>query len=680
MSLLFPLCLLQALLSTPLSLSLTTVFSLFHTNPPAPGTLRPRWYLIQVDLPQSLLERTTLDPTSASCAIHGRYYCHFVSKHPDDASLPDPNSRCGGFYGTASPVPPTASSILATVSYSTLLRPLTLLLTSLGPTRCRFSILPSASLGRYPSLPRHLTLLAVLLPSTNCYHTLSGPLSLPSAFPEASFRLSLRRLPRVALAGLVPLHAVLLSPSFNCSISYSSTAALLSVCCCCRLLLLFCVSDGTSRASYTYETHSPIHGPGQGSRGGPSSCSTMTALLIEGMDQLFHGLTFCNPSQHHQYSTTVKMFIDDASNCTNDFLSWLHAPPAAATVTEMLQHDAQTWERLLWTSGGLLNFKNRLYYVIYWKFDLEGKATMTAKTDLPTSLCLTSGPNATSKPVQQHNFDESHTYLGDTLASDLQMQSADIVLMNKGLTFSRRLIASPLSKRDVWIAYFAIFVPAMTYTFPVTHHSTKSLTKIQSGPTRSTLMKLDFNRNTAKAVAFGPTRYLGLGLRDLAVEQGIAGITLLIRHLQAATSQGILMMIIVSWWQLLLGTSFALLEEPSVPISCDIPHWLSSLRNFLAKLDGSLHIADLQKYLPQPLRNNDVALMDAINALPDLKKSQKAAFNQCRVYLGVTFLSEISTADGTSLARDAWDGTRPRLTPFLWPHQPHVGPKTMQTW
>jgi hypothetical protein len=138
------------------------------------------------------------------------------------------------------------------------------------------------------------------------------------------------------------------------------------------------------------------------------------------------------------------------------------------------------------------------------------------------------------------------------------------------------------------------------------------------------------------------------------------------------------MLITVSWWQLMLGTSFALLGEPSVPISCDTPHWLSSIRDFLAQLDTSLHIADLQKYLPQPPQDNDVALIDAINAFPDLKTSHKAAFNQCRVYLGVTFLLESSIANGTSLARNAWDGTRPRLTPLLWPHYPHVVPNLLE--
>jgi hypothetical protein len=84
---------------------------------------------------------------------------------------------------------------------------------------------------------------------------------------------------------------------------------------------------GVSEGHYEGSEQSPVHGPGQGSRGGPASCSTMTSLLIEGMDRLCHGLTFCDPSQTHQYMTTTNMFIDDASDCTNKFVDWLHQPP-----------------------------------------------------------------------------------------------------------------------------------------------------------------------------------------------------------------------------------------------------------------------------------------------------------------------------------------------------------------
>jgi hypothetical protein len=42
-------------------------------------------------------------------------------------------------------------------------------------------------------------------------------------------------------------------------------------------------SFGTSTSGYSFSSDTLIHGPGQGSKGGPSSCSTMTYILIDGM-------------------------------------------------------------------------------------------------------------------------------------------------------------------------------------------------------------------------------------------------------------------------------------------------------------------------------------------------------------------------------------------------------------
>jgi hypothetical protein len=109
----------------------------------------------------------------------------------------------------------------------------------------------------------------------------------------------------------------------------------------------------------------------------------MTSALIEAMDRLAHGTTFLDPTQTIQYASTVKMYIDDASNATGKFLLWLHQPPTAQEVTDLLTHDAQTWERLLWTSGGLLNLTKCLYYVTFWTFDREGRGALTPEDDLP---------------------------------------------------------------------------------------------------------------------------------------------------------------------------------------------------------------------------------------------------------------------------------------------------------
>jgi hypothetical protein len=72
--------------------------------------------------------------------------------------------------------------------------------------------------------------------------------------------------------------------------------------------------------AYSFSPESPIHGPGQGSKAGPGSCSTMTSILIDGMPRLCNGIKFTDPTQQLQYEATVSMLVDDASNSTNHFL------------------------------------------------------------------------------------------------------------------------------------------------------------------------------------------------------------------------------------------------------------------------------------------------------------------------------------------------------------------------
>jgi hypothetical protein len=193
-------------------------------------------------------------------------------------------------------------------------------------------------------------------------------------------------------------------------------------------------------------------------------------------------------------------------------------------------------------------------------------------------------------------------------------------------------------------------------------------------------MKLGFNRNTARAVAYGPSRYGALGLRDWVVEQGIAQLVMLLRHLRGKTDQGRLLLIALSWWHLYSGTSFQLLQDPHSPLHLGEHHIFSSLRSFLQEIDGSLYVNDLDRMLPSPNRVGDVTILPVLATLPNVSKADLNRCNRVRLFLCVAFLSEISTADSLSIARDAWTGARSRHSPLLWPYQPQPGPKSFQTW
>jgi hypothetical protein len=81
---------------TPIPATATTLLAaitastdrLFFISYRAAGTLRPRWFLVQVDLASSLV-----DPHTSTHPVTGIYYCHFFSQHPDDVSSTDPTSR-----------------------------------------------------------------------------------------------------------------------------------------------------------------------------------------------------------------------------------------------------------------------------------------------------------------------------------------------------------------------------------------------------------------------------------------------------------------------------------------------------------------------------------------------------------------------------------------------------------
>jgi hypothetical protein len=109
----------------------------------------------------------------------------------------------------------------------------------------------------------------------------------------------------------------------------------------------------------------------------------------------------------------------------------------------MLRHDSQTWERLLWTLGGLLNLLKCAYYILAWKYDAEGRPSLIPKDNLPT-IFLSSGDLPGSAPVTQLNFDETHRYLGNLLAADMQMKDSFQALFKTSQTFAASILCSNL--------------------------------------------------------------------------------------------------------------------------------------------------------------------------------------------------------------------------------------------
>jgi hypothetical protein len=89
--------------------------------------------------------------------------------------------------------------------------------------------------------------------------------------------------------------------------------------------------------------------------------------------------------------------------------------------------------------------------------------------------------------------------------------------------------------------------------------------------------------------------------------------------------------------------------------------WLPAIRNFLATVHGTLEIA--VNFVPPMQRENDRMIMDEV-VTGKFKTTEIKYVNACRLYLGVTFLSDISNAEGTEIRSEIINGIRPTIDTF----------------
>jgi hypothetical protein len=171
--------------------------------------------------------------------------------------------------------------------------------------------------------------------------------------------------------------------------------------------------------------------------------------------------------------------------------------------------------------------------------------------------------------------------------------------------------------------------------------------------TASILNKLGLKGHYPHAVAFAPQKVFGCGLLDLQVEQGLTHIQSLLDYCCTDHKVGRVMLISLRHLEVEAGVSFNLLQQPHTKLSYLTKCWMVSLRQFCADFDIS--IRRKQNRLPNIARTHDSCLMDNTLQLP-FTKQKLLDVNLVRIYLQVTTLSDIVSADGQVILTLSWNG------------------------
>ena len=434
---------------------------------------------------------------------------------------------------------------------------------------------------------------------------------------------------------------------------------------------------GVSESFYRHSNLVPIYGSGQGSGNSPGLWCCISSVSFDLYEEKAHGAFFQSPDGTLSVRIYMIGFVDDTSGSTNDFL--LPKPAPMEHYTIKATEDAQRWNDILGLTAGALEDTKCSYHFLYYNFTLTGLAVLKGGTFDP-KIIIQFNDNEQPTALKQLSAHTSHKTLGVRKNPAGNPNSLFAVVEEKNKIHSKLIARSPLDRIDAWTYYHAIYLPSITYSFPSSTLTDSQCNQLQIQVKQAVLPKYGFNRNTPNAVVYGHSDYAGVEMRTLSIEKGLSQLLSLITCVRSTGIPHKLAMIAISWAQLLAGTSTPIFQETSIKLpQLDPMVWIPAIRDFLNKINGSLEMAET--FVPDLQRENDCFLMDDVVS-GSYRPTEIKYISACRLYLGVTLMSDIATADGNEIRPEILLGSQPTVDTHkgLMPYQEKPNETAWKLW
>jgi hypothetical protein len=439
---------------------------------------------------------------------------------------------------------------------------------------------------------------------------------------------------------------------------------------------------GISKKHYSHTELDPVYGTGQGSTGSPCFWLLISTMLFKIIEKLAHGLVFVDPEQLETLKRILEGFVDDTDVAINDH----ETPYSPQQMVEVLQADAQHWEKLLFTSGGKLELSKCFFYLLYWQFNDDGIPELTPKTQIPHRLMLTQGNDHHPTEIEQKDCTQAHKTLG-VMKTPNRSQAGEITrLTKKSNQHAAAILSNSVNHSDSIIAYRVYHLTSIAYSLGVTYIQSEQCKKIQGRAVGAFLATSGYNRHFPHAITFSPKPLGGVGMVPFYLLQGQQGLRMLLRHTLHDTELGRQIRIDLAWVQLEAGTSHPVLENTHENLDYVQDGWVMGIRRFLSTVEGAVKFISGTR--PSTYRRSDEYLMDLFRR-HDFTYIELCRLNRCRIFFQVARVSDITNIAGDrlydnvlSLDRDARPMSRPiyPTSTLKWPRQPKPGLTACRLW
>jgi hypothetical protein len=384
-----------------------------------------------------------------------------------------------------------------------------------------------------------------------------------------------------------------------------------------------------------------LGGIGQGGGGGPILWLLISIILIKALRTLCHGATMTHVLGWLDLLLWIVSYVDDNTLLQTYALGTPHHV-IFSDMKKMMTH----WHRLLQITGGDLCLEKCKVSILAWRFNnCWGLPTVCSTNDSPGNITMVS---ALDPFHQQETIDRIEPWTGERI---LGIRLAITGTMVDEFNYRQQQVQemadllqkAPFRPHDAWMVYESRYRAAIRFPLPATSFTTDQCHTLQKPFILHLLAKLGLNRHTPRAIIYGPKSLGGLQLMDLRCEQPMMHYRATLGHLRHQDKAGQGLLINLSDLQASIGSATPVFQlDPTI-------YNYSATNTRLQYLWHSLHehkctLKGWHDWAPQPVGPQDRNIMDT--AVNDTYLGRRLNYrlkiiNQCRLYLGAIFLSDL---------------------------------------
>jgi hypothetical protein len=428
---------------------------------------------------------------------------------------------------------------------------------------------------------------------------------------------------------------------------------------------------GESEIHFVQQGPVPLQGVGQGNGAGPQIWALVSTPVFNMLRDEGLGSTFTSALSKMTTKIVGFAFVDDTDLITSGPSMTLDE------VIRNIQLSLTAWEGGIRATGGAIEPRKSHWYLVdfAWK---DGKPSYRTVQQTHATISVRD-PQGDIRPLKQLEPWEAERTLGVRLAPDGNMESQFDWMLRTARLWTDKIRAGHLPRHLTGLAWRTTIQKTLEYPLPTTTLSLKQCDKITSEIAKVALPRCGILRTFPRALMYAPLKLGGLNIPNLYVEQGISHIIRLVRYSKSKShSTGILLRQSCEALKLELGANGPVFQNSLAyaPLAAD--SWVKSTWQFVQEFGISIH-DDIKEFLP--IREHDRLLVPLFVHF-GFRGDELQRLNQCRLYLKVSWLSEIVTGDGRYIELSAWEppfGVSIKVE-FMYPNQAYPPPTSWHVW